>query len=76
MCNCTSGNLEIPGSLARRKIDACIDFAARRALRDAGRLWRLDAGGAWPYSRAMTKAATNLIARRHRLSAVWADVCA
>jgi hypothetical protein len=35
----------------------------------------LDENRARPYSRAMINAATSLIARRRRTSAVWADVC-
>jgi hypothetical protein len=74
MCNCTSGNLEIPGSLAQRKIDASVDFAARRALRNAYGV--LTPAGRGLIAAPMTNAATNLIARRRRVSAVWADVCA
>jgi len=59
--SCAPGNLEIPGSMLSHRpgMPACILTKAGRGLIAA----------------AMNNAATIAIARRRRISAVWADVC-
>jgi hypothetical protein len=65
---------EIPGSLAQRGIDASLDFVAWLATRNAcGGLTKTCRG---LIAARMINVATNFLARRRRISAVWADVCA
>jgi hypothetical protein len=61
MCNCTSGNLEIPGSLASR------------TPRNDG--YTLTPTGCGLIAARMINVATISFARRRRILAVWAVVC-